>query len=174
MKAYAFPIVVFILIGLAKYLERRSKLAKSSGLSESISGLSRNDLALISLKPLLTPTELKFSYLLDEAMPELRVMYQVAVYQTIKIKDGSEKLKIWNKLSRLTFDFVLIDKESNIVAVIELDDKSHLRAASVKRDQKKDDLIKFLGKPLLRFNVSDMPSVESLKTAIRAAVPAGE
>jgi len=174
LKAYTFPIVVFILIGLGKYLERRSKHAKNSGLSESISGLSRNDLAKISLKPLLTPTELKFSYLLEEAMPELRVMYQVAVYQTIKIDEGPEKLKIWNKLSRLTFDFVLINKESKIVAVIELDDKSHLRASSVKRDQKKDELMKFLGKPLLRFQASDMPSVDELRDSIQSAVQSRE
>ena len=166
MKAYLFPslvIAVLLITVLKKYL---SKNGGTPNQPETISGLTAGELASISIKPILTPMELKFSKLLDEAMPELRVMYQVAVYQTIKIKDGPDNLKIWNKLNRLTFDFVLIDGESNVMAVIELDDKSHLRPASMKRDQKKDELIKFLNKPLIRFNTSSMPSVDELRDSI--------
>ena len=164
MKVYVFTGLLIVLIAILKiYLSIDGKTTKNS---DSISGLTQDELASISLKPLLTPTELKFSELLEEAIPELRVMYQVAVYQTIKISNSSNSLKIWNKLNRLTFDFVLIDRESNVLAVIELDDKSHNRAASIKRDQKKDELIKFLGKPLLRFQASDMPSIDDLRSLI--------
>ena len=145
-----------------------------SGKSKSISGLSRHDLAAITLKPLLTTTELKFSRLLDEASPTLRVMYQVALHQTIKIRDYPGSMETWNRLNRLTFDFVLIDRDSNVVAVIELDDKSHVGPISVKRDQKKDELMKFLGKPLLRFQASAMPSVDALRIEIQSVLQSGE
>ena len=69
-------------------------------------------------------------------------------------------------MNRLTFDCVLIDRESNVLAVIELDDKSHNVAASIKRDQKKDELIKFLNKPLLRFQASNFPSIDDLRSLI--------
>jgi hypothetical protein len=167
LKAILFPTLVITILLITLLKKYSFKTGGTPNQPETISGLTSAELASISIKPLLTPTELEFSKLLDEAMPEFRVMYQVAVYQTIKIKDSPENLKIWNKLNRLTFDFVLIDRESNVVAVIELDDKSHLRLATVKRDQKKDDLINFLGKPLLRFNVSSMPSVEVLRTDIQ-------
>lgn len=174
MKAYLFPslvVAILLMTVLKKYLSKNGGTANQP---EIITGFTAGDLASISIKPLLTPIELEFSKLLDKAIPELRVMYQVAVYQTIKIKDGPENLKIWNKLNRLTFDFVLIDRDANVVAVIELDDKTHLRAASIKRDQKKDDLIKFLGKPLLRFNVSSLPSVDALRLEIQSVLQLGE
>jgi len=170
LKQYLFPSLVIaipLITVLTKYF---SKNGRTPIQVQTNTGLSAGELASISIKPLLSPIELEFSKLLDKALPELRVMYQVAVYQTIKIIDGPEYLKIWNKLNRLTFDFVLIDRESNVVAVIELDDKTHLRAASIKRDQKKDDLIKFLGKPLLRFNVSSMPSAEVLRLEIQSVL----
>ncbi len=166
--------MIIVIVGLAKLQAGRSKDSKGPGISKSISGLSRHDLMAISSKPLLTTTELKFSHLLDEANPTLRVMYQVALYQTIKIRDFPGSIETWNKLNRLTFDFVLVDRESNVVAVIELDDKSHVGATSVKRDQKKDELMKFLGKPLLRFQSSDMPSVDELRDSIRSAVQSRE
>lgn len=174
MKAYLFPILVIVIVGIAKLKEFKSKGGNASKGSDSISGLTQDELASISIKPLLTATELKFSRLLDEAIPTFRVMYQVALDQTIKIKDHPGSMKIWNKLNRLTFDFVLIDKDSNVVAVIELDDKSHFGAASIKRDQKKDELIKFLGKPLLRFQASNMPSVDELRSSIQSVVESSE
>jgi len=170
LKAYLFPSLVTAILLITVLKKYFSKNGGTPNQSETIAGLTAGELASISVKPLLTPIELEFSKLLDKAIPELRVMYQVAVYQTIKIKDGPENLKIWNKLNRLTFDFVLIDREANVVAVIELDDKSHLRSASIKRDQKKDDLVKFLGKPLLRFNVSSLPSVEALRIGIQSVL----
>lgn len=166
MKAYLFPslvIAILLIAFLKKYISKNGGETKQP---ETISGLTAGELASISIKPLLTPTELKFSRLLEQAIPELRVMYQVAVYQTIKIQNSSENLKILNKLNRLTFDFVVIDNESNVVVILELDDKTHLRADSLKRDQKKNDLIKYLGKPLLRFQSSNFPSLEELRNSI--------
>lgn len=169
-----FPSLVIAILVIALLKKYLSKNGGVTNQPETISGLTASELASISIKPLLTHIELEFSKLLEEAIPELKVMYQVAVYQTIKIKVGSENLKIWNKLNRLTFDFVLIDGKSNVMAVIELDDKSHLRAASMKRDQKKDVLIKFLNKPLIRFNTSSMPSVDELRASILPELNSGK
>ena len=166
MKAYLFPSLVIVILLIAFLKKYISKNSGATNQPETISGLTAGELASISIKPLLTPTELKFSRLLEQAIPELRVMYQVAVYQTIKIQNSSENIKIWNKLNRLTFDFVVIDNESNVVVILELDDKTHLRADSLKRDQKKNDLIKYLGKPLLRFQSSNFPSLEELRDSI--------
>ena len=75
MKDYLFLALVFVILLIAlmkRYLSKDGRVSNQPG---AISGLTAGELDSISIKPLLTPAELEFSKLLDQAIPELRVMY---------------------------------------------------------------------------------------------------
>lgn len=96
---------------------------------------------------LCTKTENKFyQVLLDVLPPEYIVHSQVsmmALVQPVNFKDNS---KTWAK----RMDFVITDKNTKIMAVIELDDSSHRQQKRQERDIYVNNAFKNLH-PLLRF-----------------------
>lgn len=69
-------------------------------------------------------------------------------------------------------DFVLCDSDDlSTIAVIELDDRTHLRPARVKRDQFLEETLKEAGIPLIRFwstsgSIYDPKVIESELTSL--------
>ena len=75
---------------------------------------------------------------------------------------GKDNLTWLNRINRMSLDFVLCDKSSNPICVIELDDKTHLRSDAIKRDEKKDKALAAAGIPIVRIKVDAMPTVAQL------------
>jgi len=138
-----------LILPILFWVKKRFLPPKAHG---EIAPFTTSELSQISVKNLLTPTELKFYKLLKKAVSEFEVHAQVAVYQLLKIQSGNESHKIFNRLNRMTFDFVITDSETNVLAIVELDDKSHSRLSAKKRDLKKDSLMSHLNRPLIRID----------------------
>ena len=113
-------------------------------------------------KSIMTPTELKLYSRLVLAFPSHLLFSQVQLSQAIKAPPSEKSLKWFSAISQMSLDFVICDKSSNPICVIELDDKTHLRAEAIKRDAKKDKALGAAGIPIIRIKVDSMPTVAQL------------
>lgn len=117
-------------------------------------------------KPLTEP-ERELYARLREAMPECVVLAQVALSSLVETKEEGRVRPWFNRISQKSVDFVLcLPQDFTVVAVIELDDRTHQRTDRQKADATKDEALRIAGHPILRFKVREMPSVEQIRTAI--------
>lgn len=105
---------------------------------------------------LITLNEAVFYNVLLEIAKELDLILcsQVSLYNIIEIKSGLDKsneTKYFNKISRKSIDFVLVDKKNcRIRLCIELDDNTHKKYTRIERDKFINKLFKDLNINLLR------------------------
>jgi hypothetical protein len=117
-------------------------------------------------KKLLTPTEISFFSTLIQATPGKYVFVQVALSQLVGVPSGPEKLASFNRISRMSIDFVVCDEKLNTLVAIELDDPTHDRPSSAEKDLKKDTVLATAGIRLIRIRIEKIPSVEELELSI--------
>ena len=113
-------------------------------------------------KNIMTTTELKLYGRLVSAFPNHLLFSQVQLSQVIKAPPSEKSLKWFSKISQMSLDFVICDKSSNPLYVIELDDKTHLRESAKTRDAKKDKALGAAAIPIIRIKVEDMPTEAQL------------
>lgn len=106
----------------------------------------------------MTPFEQKMFTQLKRAFPENDVLCQVAFSALIT----NDHYKIRSRFNRKVTDFVLINSECDVIAIIELDDPSHLN--KVAEDQFRDKMLNEAGYTVYRF--CSIPSVQELRKSI--------
>lgn len=110
-------------------------------------------------KPVITPFEQKMFVQLIEAFPQYHVLAQVAFSALIT----SKQFKYRAKFNRKVTDFVILDKNMKVVAIIELDDPSHL--GKEQQDAQRDAMLDQAGYRVLRY--TDIPSGRELRKDIQ-------
>lgn len=119
-------------------------------------------------KPLSAPEQVLF-FRLVQALPDHIVLAQVQMSRFLGVNRGTDNPKQWlNRISQKSVDFVVCTKDASVVAVIELDDKSHARADRVAADEAKDKALAAAGVRLIRWNVKSIPDADAIKAAIAA------
>ncbi|MGH1470421.1 MAG: DUF2726 domain-containing protein [Cellvibrionaceae bacterium] len=109
--------------------------------------------------PLFTAAERSFLGVLDQAVSDrYRVFGKVRVADLINPTKGMNH-KDWqiafNKISSKHFDYVLCSKDKlEVIAVIELDDKSHSTKKAIKRDTLLESACKSANLKLVRFKAT--------------------
>lgn len=81
------------------------------------------------------------------------VLTKVRLCDIIKVKSGvdnSTYTSAFNTIKSKHIDFVLIDKNTNVVCCIELDDKSHEKEKAKANDEVKNKALLSAGVPLIR------------------------
>lgn len=121
-------------------------------------------------KRLLTQPEQALYYRLVQALPECLIFSQVQLSRILGVKQGYDFWYWHNRINRMSADFVVCRKDSRVVAVIELDDRTHLDPVRQVADAKKDKALAAAGIRVIRWPRHAMPDV----AAIRATVLAGE
>ncbi|WP_435101066.1 DUF2726 domain-containing protein [Arhodomonas sp. AD133] len=118
-------------------------------------------------KKVLTAPEQTLYHRLKAALP-YEVLAQVAFSQFIGVKGGSRKANFakFGTARQKVADFVICRRDLSILAVVELDDRSHTR----KRDQAKNAVLEEAGIPIIRWHVKDMPDRERIRDAVAALV----
>jgi hypothetical protein len=92
----------------------------------------------VASKGLLTNRERAFYQTLHALYPEYRVFVQVALSQLIDVaEDHPERYSIRARFCQLVADFVLCRPDLSVIAVIELDDRSHERRSRQAADARK-------------------------------------
>ena len=99
-------------------------------------------------------------YRLKESFPQFHVLAQVAFSALIT----NQNLKIRSKFNRKVTDFVLLDHELKVVAIIELDDPSHI--GKEVEDALRDEMLFEAGYQVYRY--TDIPSTKQLRKDIKA------
>jgi len=119
----------------------------------------------ISKRPL-TQTEITFYHRLVEALPDLVVLAQVQLSSIIKVdlpRRHNRYYKFFNPISQQSVDFLICTRDFEIIAAVELDDRSHLRAEAIIRDNKKNKNLAAANLPLIRWHAEKMPEVNDIK-----------
>jgi hypothetical protein len=91
------------------------------------------------------------------------VLAQVQVSRVLGVKKGANFHEWNNRINRLSYDFVVCNKDSTVVAAVELDDKTHEQADRRTTDEKKNKATADAGLRLVRWHVRSIPSEESIR-----------
>lgn len=110
-------------------------------------------------RPVITTFESQMFLRLKQAFPHYHVLAQVAFSALIT----SEHYNIRSKFNRKVTDFVILDQEMRVIAVVELDDPSHI--GKELEDQKRDRMLKEAGYRVQRY--TQIPSIKQLQMDIR-------
>ena len=128
-------------------------------------------------KTLFTPAERSFLGVLDLAVADqYRIFGKVRVADILLPSKGLSKSHwqiAFNKVSAKHFDFVLCNKQTlEVIAVIELDDKSHQKAKLQHRDSLIASACATAGLPLVRFVAKSSYQVTEIQQQIQAELTA--
>lgn len=121
-------------------------------------------------EPFFSPAERSFFGVLNQAVNDKAVVFgKVRVADVLRPSRGMSKSKwrsAFNRISSKHFDYVMCYPDTlSVMAVIELDDKSHAKAKRAERDRFLNSACAGAGLPLHRFkaagayNVSEISSI---------------
>jgi very-short-patch-repair endonuclease len=123
----------------------------------------------VAAKNLLTDRERSLYQSLLSLYPDHKLFVQVALSQLIDVPENHpERQSIRNRFSQLVADFVLCRTDLSVVAVIELDDRSHRQVDRQAADARKNKALADAGIRLIRIPAGRLPSEESLRVLIDA------
>lgn len=114
-------------------------------------------------KKILTQPEQILYYRLVEALPDYIVLAQVQLSRALGVKKGFNFNEWQNRINRMSLDFVICNKDSSIIAAIELDDKTHEGEIQRERDAKKDKALQTANIKIIRWTTKNIPNVEEIK-----------
>jgi very-short-patch-repair endonuclease len=104
----------------------------------------------------MTHAEVRFFHQLKQAVPEYLIFSQVGLSRLIECTDEEDEKFWFNRINRMSVDYVLVDQDGQSVLVaIELDDWSHDSNARRRADLKKDKALISAGIPMVRFHGED-------------------
>jgi hypothetical protein len=123
----------------------------------------------VEARNLLTNREQSFYQKLLSLYPHHKILLQVALSQLIEVdRSHRDWRSIRGRYKQLVADFVLCRPDLSIVAVIELDDRSHENAVRQGADARKNKALADAGIRLVRIPAGDLPSENALGGLIGA------
>jgi hypothetical protein len=125
--------------------------------------------AKFKAKPLLTANELEFLARLETAVPEQRFFPQVAMGAlldpAVPRSDAKTYYRLRGMFSQKIVDFVAQARNDGaIVAIIELDDRTH----DTTKDSKRDVMLASAGYRVVRWNSKSKPDAATIRAALSA------
>ena len=126
-------------------------------------------------KTFLSPAERSFYGVLKQSIPgEIEITCKVRVADVltpIKGMSRSQWQSTFNKISAKHFDYVLCATNTlEVLAAIELDDRSHNTLSRIKRDEFLANACEDAGLPLIRFPAKRSYTIEEIRTTIIQAL----
>lgn len=153
-------LAVFVLIALASAVALRAMRELRPAGPSSLKNKFK-------AKSFVTANELEFLFRLEAAAPELRFHAQVAMGAlldpSISRQDTKEFFRLRGMFSQKIVDYVAQSRwDGSIVALIELDDRTH----NVEKDEKRDSMLKGAGYRIIRWNSKTKPNKEAIRTEL--------
>lgn len=121
-----------------------------------------------SLRRPLTEPEQVLYFRLCQALPDHIVLAQVGMSRFLAVRRGHNARAWYNRINRMSVDFLVCTKDASVVAAVELDDASHQHPDRVSADAKKELALNAAGVRLLRWNVSALPDETAIQRSIAA------
>jgi hypothetical protein len=122
---------------------------------------------LYKSKPLMTENEKEFFNRLVEALPNHYVFSQVALGALLQpnVKGNNKKYySVRGTFAQKIADYVVCDQSMSIIAIVELDDKTH----SNDKDGKRDLMLEQAGYKVIRWNSKKKPSAVEIRDKIKS------
>lgn len=146
-------VVLVILAGLAKQ------------------GRSAGEFSYEKIEPLFSPAERSFFGVLSQAVRDNAVVFgKVRVADVLRPSKGlgrSNWQKAFNRISSKHFDYVICHPDTlSVLAVVELDDKSHSNNKRMERDRFLDSVCLGAGLPLHRFKAAANYSMSDVRDVL--------
>jgi len=117
-------------------------------------------------KKLLSQPEQILYFRLVRALPEHIVLAQVQLSRLLGVKKGNNYQAWFNRINRMSADFVVCNKDASIVAVIELDDATHQKADRQVADVKKNKALTSANLRIVRWQVKAMPDIATIQSTL--------
>lgn len=115
---------------------------------------------------ILTPNETEFFQRLRRALPEEYIFPQVAMSALIgPVSQGKANLSDFRRIAQKRVDYAVYTRNLKIVAVIELDDRTHI----ARRDAKRDAYLRSAGIRTVRFESRAKPDEAQIREALYPA-----
>jgi very-short-patch-repair endonuclease len=131
--------------------------------------ITYNPIQKTNENPILTKAESNFNEYLKKIIPSnLIINYKTRLADLIKQELIPEKHL--NKILQMHIDFILIDKNGNVILAIELDDSSHNTQQAKERDAIKNDILEKANIPLLRVPNAIYYNLFVLKKSIQSKI----
>ncbi len=115
-------------------------------------------------RPPLTEREQVLYWRLRKMLPDQIVLSQVGLSRMLRVQQGHDFRAWFNRIDRMTIDFLVCRPDATIVAAIELDDATHGPAERMAADEKKAKALESAGIRLLRFR--EIPAEAELREAL--------
>jgi hypothetical protein len=138
-------------------------------MKSKIAGGGSADLAgdRFKAKPMLTANELEFLSRLEAAVPELRICPQVAMGAIldpgVPRSDRKTFMRLRGMFAQKIIDFVVQDRATGtIVAIVELDDRTH----SGEKDARRDAMLASAGYKVVRWQSKDKPDITAIRSEL--------
>jgi very-short-patch-repair endonuclease len=165
-------LAIFLLIAVALSLLAALAAAVATGRLDIIRSLLRRLATLgqpqYRARSFLTGNEIEFFRRLRRALPQEYIFPQVALSALIEPRSRSEKhLRDFRRISQKRVDYAIYTSDLQLVAIVELDDRTHNRMADAQRDA----FVASAGIRTLRFESRNKPTVEQIRAAVFPAVP---
>jgi len=116
-------------------------------------------------KPLTQPEQVLY-FRLTKALPDHIILAQVQLSRFLGVKKGNNFQAWYDRVNRMSADFLVCRKDSSIVAVVELDDASHERRDRQSADAKKDKAFSSAGIRVVRWQATVLPDEVTIKAAL--------
>lgn len=86
--------------------------------------------------------------------------------QALRFKRGRRDRAVWNRICQLSIDFLIVRADTSIVAAVELEDSSHRAPRRQDAEARKSHALKSADVALIRWQVTKLPDVESIRSAL--------
>ncbi|MDM1344019.1 MULTISPECIES: DUF2726 domain-containing protein [Acinetobacter] len=110
-------------------------------------------------KRVITAFESRMFIRLKEAFPHHHILAQVAFSALIT----HDQMNMRNQFNRKVTDFVVLDRDYNVLTIIELDDPSHI--GKEQEDAERDAMLIAAGYTVIRY--TQIPSIRQLQRDLR-------
>jgi hypothetical protein len=116
-------------------------------------------------KPLSQPEQVLY-FRLKSVLPEHIVLAQVQLSRILGVRKGHNFRAWYNRINRMSVDFLVCKQDSTIAAAIELDDSSHNRYDRQIADAKKDKALTSVSVRIIRRQAKKLPNETEIKQTL--------
>lgn len=168
VKNSPFPALISVITSRHWIVSRTTELPLSFGPSDRDVGRTGETRPWpVTAKALLSNREKELYQKLRGLYPGHQLFIQVALSQLINVtRNHPESVSTRNRIDKLVADFVLCRQDLGIVAVIELDDRTHLIPRRQAADTRKTKALRDAGLRLVRIPAGPLPSENKLRELI--------
>jgi hypothetical protein len=150
IKQLVAPLIIVVLAAIGSSFLRSKKTKRKEGLYKA--------------RKLLTDNELEFFGRLTHALPDHYIFPQVSMSALLEPVSSERKQAHSDhlRIAQQRTDYVVCDTRCNVLAVVELDDRTHSRA----RDDVRDARLIQVGIRTVRFQSRNKPSIDAIRAAV--------